>query len=80
MVVVESELLPPDTAIVVVPLLADYPAIKDLNPTITLHGRDWVLATRLIASVQRSALRKVGTAAAQGDQIIRAVDILMSGV
>lgn len=31
MVVVESELLPLDPAVVVIPLLPDYPAVKDLN-------------------------------------------------
>jgi toxin CcdB len=29
MVVVESDLLPPDPAVVVIPLLADYPAVKN---------------------------------------------------
>lgn len=29
MVVIESELLPPDPAVVVIPLLTDYPAVKD---------------------------------------------------
>ena len=36
MVVLESDLLPPDPAVVVIPLLADYPAVKDLNPEL-LH-------------------------------------------
>ena len=34
MVVVESDLLPPDPAVVVSPLLPGYPAIRHLNPTI----------------------------------------------
>jgi toxin CcdB len=80
MVVVESDLLPPDPAVVVVPLLSDYPAVKDLNPEVLHAGQRWVLATRLIAAVRRSSLRRVGSVADQGDRITRAVDVLMAGV
>lgn len=80
MVVVESNLLPPDPAIVVIPLLLDYPAIPHLNPSIRYQDRDFVLATRLIAAVRRSSLKRMGSAADQGDDITRAVDVLMSGV
>ena len=80
MVVVESELLPPDPAIVVIPLLADYPAVKDLNPEVMLDGERWILATRLIAAVRRSSLRRAGSVADQGDRINRAINILMAGV
>lgn len=80
MVIVESDLLPPDPAVVVIPLLADYPAVKDLNPVLVHDGQSWVLATRLIAAVRRSSLRRVGSVADQGDRISRAVDVLMAGV
>ena len=80
MVVVESDLLPPDPAVVVIPLLTDYPAVKDLNPELVLDGQCWVLATRLIAAVRRSKLLRVCNAADQGDLINRAVDVLMAGV
>lgn len=80
MVVVESDLLPPDPAVVVIPLLADYPAVKDLNPEIVLAGQTWILATRLIAAVRRSSLRRTGSVADQSGRINRAVDVLMSGV
>ncbi len=80
MVVVESSLLPPDPAVVVIPLLPDYPAVKHLNPVIFHDGRDLVLATRLIAAVRRSALRRSGSAADQGDRITRAIDVLISGI
>jgi toxin CcdB len=79
-VVIETELLPPDKAVVVIPLIADYPAARHLNPVLDLDGRRMVLATRLIASVRRSALRRVGNVSDQGDQITRAVDFLMGGV
>jgi toxin CcdB len=45
MVVIESNLLPPDPAVVVIPLLSDYPAVKHLNPEITLDDKRLVLAT-----------------------------------
>ena len=80
MVVVESDLLPPDLAVVVIPLLADYPVVKDLNPEVMHEGQRFILATRLIAAVRRSSLRRVGTVAAQRDRITRAVDVLMAGV
>ncbi len=80
MVVVESDLLPPDPAVVVIPLLADYPAVKELNPGILFNGGRLILATRLIAAVRRSSVRRVGNVAEQGDLINRAVDILVAGV
>jgi len=80
MVVVESDLLPPDPAIVVIPLLPDYPAVKLLNPEIEVNGMHLVIATRLIAAVRRSSLERTGDVADQGDLITRAVDVLMAGV
>lgn len=80
MVVVESDLLPPDPAVVVIPLLPEYPAVRHLNPEIRHGDRDLVLATRLIAAVRRASLRRVGNVSGQGDLVTRAVDILMGGV
>ena len=80
MVVVESDLLPPDPAVVVIPLLAGYPAVRHLNPEIRFMGRPLVLATRLIAAVRRASLRRRGDVGDQADQITRAMDVLMSGV
>jgi len=80
MVVVESDLLPPDASVVVIPLLVGYPAVRQLNPEIQINGRHLILATRLIAAVRRSSLNRTGSVADQGDQITRAVDVLMAGV
>lgn len=80
MVVVESELLPPDPSVVVIPMLPDYPAVRHLNPQIAFDGREFVLATRLIASVRRSNLRRRSSVSEQHDKITRAIDVLMSGV
>lgn len=79
MVVVESDLLPPDPAIVVIPLLRDYPAIPHLNPQVTVEGETFVLATRLIGAVRRPALRRVGSLAGQTERITRALDVLTGG-
>ncbi|MBM07639.1 MAG: CcdB-like protein [Oceanibulbus sp.] len=80
MVVVESDLLPADASVVVIPLLADYPAVRYLNPELEYDGRRLVLATRLIAAVQRSRLQRTGNAANQSDLITRAADVLMAGI
>lgn len=80
MVVVESDLLPPDASVVVIPLLSGYPAVRHLNPELRHDGRCLVLATRLIAAVRRSKLHRTGSVADQGDLITRAVDVLMAGV
>lgn len=80
MVVIESDLLPPDPAVVVIPLLRGYPSVQRLNPIIHVNGERLVLATRLIASVRRAELRRTGSAAEQADEITRAVDVLMAGV
>lgn len=79
MIIVESDFIPPEPAIVVIPILQDYPAALLLNPTIQHDGADYVLATRLITAARRSSLRRVGTAEAQADRIIRAIDLLLTG-
>lgn len=80
MVVVESELLPPDPAVVVIPLLANYPAVRYLNPEISVLNQRLVLATRLIAAVRRASLQRVESVADQRDHIVRAIDVLLAGV
>ncbi|HSP25970.1 MAG TPA: CcdB family protein [Saliniramus sp.] len=80
MVVVESDLLPPDPAVVVIPLLPGYPAVRQLNPVILHDGKQLILATRLIAVVRRSSLRRTGSVADQGARITGAIDVLMAGV
>ena len=65
MIIIESVFLPPDPAIVVIPLLSDYPAVRHLNPEIRQGEQDLILATRLIAAVHRSSLRHTGNVADQ---------------
>ncbi len=62
------------------PLLPDYPAVRHLNPVIRHGGRELLLATRLIASLRRPALRRSGSVAGQGDRTTRAVDVPMAGI
>lgn len=80
MVVVESDLLPADASVVVIPLLSGYPAVRHLNPELRCHGRRLILATRLIAAVRRSNLQRTGSVADQADLITRAVDVLVAGI
>ena len=80
MVIVERDLLPPDPAVAVIPPLPDYPAVRHLNPELTHDGQTLILATRLVASVRRALLRRIGTLTDQGNTITRAVDIFMAGV
>jgi toxin CcdB len=77
--VVESELLPPDRTVVVIPLLQGYPTIKWLNPEIYVDREPYTLVTRLIGSVGTSTLTVIGSAKAQGDEIARALDMLFYG-
>ncbi len=80
MVVIESDLLPSDPAVVVVPLLSNYPAVKYLNPVLVHERKRLVLATRLIAAVRRSNLQRAGNIKNQSELITRAIAVLMSGV
>ena len=79
-VVIESALLPPTPAVVVIPLALDYPFVRFLNPFITFERERYVLATRLITPVRRARVRKRGDVREQDDIITRAVDVMMAGV
>jgi toxin CcdB len=80
MVVVDSDLLPPDLSVVVIPLLPDDPAVRQLNPEIVHDRRSFILAKRLMSALRRTSLRRTGNVADQGDRITRAIDVLMAGV
>jgi toxin CcdB len=64
----------------VIRLLSDDPAVSRLNPEIVHDGRRYILATRLIAAVRRARLRRTGDVTDQGDEITRAIDVLIAGV
>ena len=80
LIVIESDLLPEDSSVVIIPLVPDYPQIRHLNPEISFQGKRFILATRLIGPVLRSRTRRVGNVADQGDKITRAFDVLMGGI
>ena len=80
-VVVESHLLAPDKTVAAIPLMADYPAVRLLNPTVPVDGVPYVLATRLIASIPKGLAKPTGENVAEcRDDIIRAIDVMISGV
>ncbi|MGS4887898.1 CcdB family protein [Roseibium sp. MB-4] len=54
--------------------------MKYLNPVLEHESKRLVLATRLIAAVRRSNLRRAGNLKGQGELITRAIDVLMSGI
>lgn len=80
-VVVDSDLLPKTRSVVLIPLVEGMPRAGALNPTLKAAGRERILHTRAIAAVRADALEDVGeTLEADRDVIVRAIDILISGV
>lgn len=80
-VIIESHLLAPAKTVVAIPLLAGYPAVKLLNPEIVVAGIPYVLATRLIASVPKASAKPAGhNVVEHRDDIIRALDVMVSGI
>ena len=82
---VQSRLLEGLATRVVIPLLPTAAAprlpMKTLNPLLPFDGGDFVLMTQNIACVPVAHLGlTVGTLAAQRDQIVRAIDALLSGI
>jgi toxin CcdB len=60
MVVIESDLFPPEPAAVVAHLPSNYQAVKYLNRVLAHESKRLVLAMHLIAAVRRSNLRRAG--------------------
>lgn len=67
----------------VVPLLpptAELPAIRDLNPLLTVEEETLAMMTHFMAAVPLRELgRPVGNLLPQADDITRALDILLTG-
>lgn len=68
---------------VVMPLLkasVSPPLFKRLNPTVTVEGEDYVLATHLLTSVPVSVLGEpVADLASEHHKIVDAIDMLITG-
>jgi toxin CcdB len=68
----------------VVPLSGDdgsFPIKRRLNPKIWVDGAMWIMQTELGGAVRTSELgRLIGSADAQADAIISALDMLISGI
>jgi toxin CcdB len=81
---VQSDLLDPLATRVVVPLVRQAAAptpMRHLNPVFEVQGEPVVLSTPELAGIPRSALgEKVGNLAPRRDEIIRALDVLISGL
>ena len=81
---VQADLLAALTTRTVVPLLpADdvRATMRDLNPVFDIDGERHVMLTQAIATVPRRALRRrVGSLLSHHDAVLRALDILLTGV
>ncbi len=81
---IQADLLDELKTRVVVPLIAlshlPKPA-KRLNPVFSVARRRYVMATQFMAAIPAGELGKpVGTLAVHRDEIIAAIDVLLSGV
>ncbi len=81
---IQPDLLSRMATRLVVPLVFEAlfgPRVRRLHPVLSLLGKDVVLATQLLAAVDRRRLR-VSSASLAGyrDEIIAAVDVLLAGV
>ena len=55
--------------------------IRDLNPAVGIDGRPFVVMTQELLAVSRALLkRSVGSLDAWQDEIVRALDILLTGL
>jgi toxin CcdB len=83
-VVIQSDLLEAMQTRVAVPLLpeaAGLPAMRGLNPLVTVEGRGYRLMPQLMATLTLAELGPpVGSVAAAREDIVRAVDMLLAGV
>jgi toxin CcdB len=82
---IQSSLLNELSTRVVIPLLLRRAApsipAKTLNPIVFINDAEFVLMTENMATVPLSLLRTpVGTLATHCDEIIRAIDTLLSGI
>jgi toxin CcdB len=82
---VQSRLLEELATRVVIPLVAQAVApripMKTLNPVLPFDGTAFVLMTQNMASIPLAQMgRLAGTLAAERDQIVRAIDALLSGI
>jgi toxin CcdB len=68
---------------VVAPLVAPEslgPPMRNLNPTVFVHGEPYILLTHLLAAIPAKTLgRPVASAKTQRDEVVRSVDFLFTG-
>lgn len=72
--------LPTRFVIPLQPAMAQYPAKQSLNPYILIDDEAFVLATEHASAVRASLLGKpIGSAREYRDEIVRALDFLITG-
>lgn len=83
-VVVQSDLLDQINTRVVAPLLpigSVGRVLATLNPTVTLDGDTWLFMPQLAATLTLGELgTRIGSLAAMRDDMVRAIDALLSGI
>ena len=83
LLVLQDEIIDNLSTRVVAPLVPvnDVPKrMKILNPIISVAGTEYLLMTHLLAAIPSSVLKiKTGSALAQRDEIIAALDFLFTG-
>ncbi|QNT78460.1 CcdB family protein [Entomobacter blattae] len=79
---VQSDLLEQLNTRMVVPLLSknSLKPIRDLNPVFTIEGKEYMMMTQAMASISQKELKqKVCSLENKRDEIIHALDILLTG-
>lgn len=83
-IVIQSDLLDAMRTRVVAPLLPigqAGPAMRALNPTVDIDGATYMLMPQLLATLDTQELGEaIGNASDQRDEIVRALDALLSGL
>lgn len=77
---IQADLLGHLATCVVIPLSSSAKALKHLNPTIRIEGREVVLMTQEMAGVEKTVLgERVESGIEYRSEIIASIDFLVSG-
>ncbi|MEM0908767.1 MAG: CcdB family protein [Pseudomonadota bacterium] len=83
-IVIQSDLLETTPTRVVIPLIQHRPGdtpTPRLNPVITVSGDQYILVTQQITTLRTETLTTIiASASEHRDPIIRAIDMLLSGI
>jgi toxin CcdB len=77
---IQNDLLSGLATRTVVPLVTDLAPITHLNPMFTINGKDVIMATQEMATVPKELCgTKIVSLAKERDEIIAAIDFLVTG-